>query len=282
MHNLSKVPRLTYAADLPPTDHPMPVAVQCPKCQLSYNLPDQMAGKQAKCKCGEQLTIPAAMASVRVPSPTATAQTSRPIPPTYQPVPAQVNVPQPAFSQPTNAPAGLWQAGNLLVMSVKAHLPLNVCIKTGGPAALQRTEKLTWVPAWVAVTALKGRITHHAASQSHGRELTVRFGVSRGAHVMRLLPLIAGYTLVGLGLFCFFGNIAWMFTFHQESDPIPLVGFLVGGLIGVVGAILAQFVSSFLKATAMDENFAVLRGVSPTLLVTLPPWPGPVPEGTSK
>lgn len=266
----------------------MPVAVQCPKCQLAYNLPDQMAGKQAKCKCGQQLTIPAAATNVRAPAPTmqhapATAPATRQVPPTYQPVPAQVNVPRPAVTQPTQAPAlGLWQAGSLLVMSVKAQLPLNVCIKTGGPAALQRTEKLTWVPAWVAVTAVKGRLTHYAASQSHGRELTVRFGVSRGAHFLRLLPLVAGYTLVAIGLLFFFGNIAWMFTFHQEGDPIPLVGFLVGGAIGVVGAILAQFVSNFLKATAMDENFAVLRGVSPALLATLPPWPGPVPEGTSK
>ena len=177
---------------------------------------------------------------------------------------------------------GLWQAGHLLVMRNNAQLPTHLCIKTGGPAATQRTEKLKWVPGWVAATALAGRIVHYAVSESHGRTCTVRFGLSRGASLFRLLPLIAGYTLVGIGLLCFVGNIVWMFTFHQEGDPIPTIGFLVGGGIGVVGAIISQLVGSVLKATAMDDNFVVLRGVSPALLSALPPWPGEVPQGKSK
>jgi hypothetical protein len=240
----------------------MPISLQCPACGANYNLPEQMAGKQAKCKCGQQIAVPFA-------SP---ATASRPL--------------APAASLPTNAlrptALGLWQAGNLLVMSTKAQLPTHVCIKSGQPAASQHTQQLQWVPAWVAGTALAGRITHYAASESHGRKCTVHFGLSRGANLKRLLPLIAGYVLVGIGLLFFFGNIIWMFTFHQEGDPIPLIGFLLGGGIGVVGGIITQLVGPVLKATAMDNDYVVIRGVGPPLLATLPAWPGPVPEGKSQ
>ncbi len=38
----------------------MPISVRCPKCGHGYQLRDELAGKQAKCRCGEVLSIPAA------------------------------------------------------------------------------------------------------------------------------------------------------------------------------------------------------------------------------
>ena len=38
----------------------MPISVRCSKCGHSYQLRDELAGKQAKCRCGQTLTIPVA------------------------------------------------------------------------------------------------------------------------------------------------------------------------------------------------------------------------------
>lgn len=38
----------------------MPISVRCSKCGHSYQLRDELAGKQAKCRCGQTLSIPIA------------------------------------------------------------------------------------------------------------------------------------------------------------------------------------------------------------------------------
>ena len=38
----------------------MPISVRCPKCGHGYQLRDELAGKQAKCRCGQTLSIPVA------------------------------------------------------------------------------------------------------------------------------------------------------------------------------------------------------------------------------
>src|SRR5262245_29768640 len=38
----------------------MAIIVQCPQCGQRYQLRDDLAGKQAKCKCGNVLPVPAA------------------------------------------------------------------------------------------------------------------------------------------------------------------------------------------------------------------------------
>jgi hypothetical protein len=37
----------------------MPIPVNCKSCGAKYNVPDQMAGRAAKCKCGQALPVPA-------------------------------------------------------------------------------------------------------------------------------------------------------------------------------------------------------------------------------
>ena len=41
----------------------MTIQFQCPQCAKSYELPDEMAGKTAKCGCGAQIAIPAPAAA---------------------------------------------------------------------------------------------------------------------------------------------------------------------------------------------------------------------------
>ncbi|QDU29790.1 hypothetical protein ETAA8_49050 [Anatilimnocola aggregata] len=167
-------------------------------------------------------------------------------------------------------------------MRKNAAFPAHLCIKTGAPAISQRTEKLKWVPAWVNTTLLAGRAVHYAVAESHGREFNFRYGVSRAALLQRYLPLIGGYSVAAVGFLCFVGTFVWMFTLHQEGDPIPTSGFLFGGILLAAGALVAHFTSKLLTAVAMDDNFVVIRGVSSKLLAVLPEWPGPVPQGTSK
>jgi hypothetical protein len=36
----------------------MPVVVHCPKCGTRYQLGEELAGRQAKCRCGQRMTVP--------------------------------------------------------------------------------------------------------------------------------------------------------------------------------------------------------------------------------
>ena len=63
---------------------------------------------------------------------------------------------------PSIVTAGLWRAGSLLVMQPDAGLPCELCIKTGAPATQRLTVKVTYVPAWVYLTMLAGRIVYWA------------------------------------------------------------------------------------------------------------------------
>ncbi len=46
----------------------MPFSFQCPHCSATYTLDDTMAGKQAKCRCGNAIILPAAQAPANPPS----------------------------------------------------------------------------------------------------------------------------------------------------------------------------------------------------------------------
>ncbi len=41
----------------------MPIKIVCPKCNANLQVPDSMAGKQGKCKCGNMLSVPAVAAA---------------------------------------------------------------------------------------------------------------------------------------------------------------------------------------------------------------------------
>ena len=54
----------------------MPIKFACPKCNKVMSVPDNLAGKSGKCKCGHKIQIPAA----KVASPAATSNSAQPAP----------------------------------------------------------------------------------------------------------------------------------------------------------------------------------------------------------
>jgi hypothetical protein len=86
----------------------MAITFNCAQCGKSYTLDDSLAGKQAKCSCGTQMTVPAPSAAP-VPPPIAPAAPASPfaagqLPPAApmpgQPMPGQPMPGQPMPGQP--------------------------------------------------------------------------------------------------------------------------------------------------------------------------------------
>lgn len=283
----------------------MPISTQCPHCQHPYQLPDHLAGKPAKCKCGNQFKIPlparaAVSATTKqpnleslepdlqlepLPAPSAPAVMSQPLPRAavgMQTVGNNWNQPTPAGATAGFGSQGLWRAGSLLVLQTGAALPAHVCIKSGEPAASQRTEKLVWAPAWVHVTLLLGRVVHYAVMSSHGREITLRIGLGKTAALKRNIAVYGGYGVVALGLLAFVGWGVHLGLYHLEGDPIPVWPLLLGGILLAIGALVAHFGGKLLSARSISSRFAVIRGVSSRVLASLPEWPGELPSGESR
>ena len=281
----------------------MTISAQCPHCQRTYNLPDQQAGKTAKCKCGKQFLIPQPVLAEAELEPLDDDLMLQPLAaelPPLQPMqpasafqkPAQQGTfQQPAFQQPafrqavpaTTAPIstnGLWRAGGYLVMQTGAFLPQHVCIKTGEAATSTRTEKLFWAPAWVHLTILLGRIVHYAVLRSHGREAEVKIGLSDGTKMKRTVALVGGYGMVALGFLCFVG-CGVLASFNEKGDPIQIWPILLGGIFIGIGALVAHFGSKLISAAAINNRFIVISGVSRRLLDSLPEWQGELPRGAS-
>jgi hypothetical protein len=73
----------------------MAITFNCAQCGKSYTLDDSLAGKQAKCSCGTEMTVPAPSATPAAPVPAA------PVPAAPSPFAAPV----PAAPSPFAAPA---------------------------------------------------------------------------------------------------------------------------------------------------------------------------------
>jgi len=104
----------------------MAISAQCPHCHISLNLPDEMAGKMVRCKCGKP---------VRVPDPSSgsaledllSEELSRPYKAPQQEAPRhQPPSPQPSRSVPANdglpARAGQRPVRNLVNRSLSSRL----------------------------------------------------------------------------------------------------------------------------------------------------------------
>ena len=77
----------------------MAITFNCAQCGKSYTLDDSLAGKQAKCSCGTQMTVPAPSPAPAVPSPPPAApMPAAPMP--GQPMPGQFPPAAPMQGQP--------------------------------------------------------------------------------------------------------------------------------------------------------------------------------------
>ena len=94
----------------------MAITFNCSQCGKSYTLDDSLAGKQAKCSCGTEMTVPAPSAAPPVPPAALAAPFAAPAPgqfPPAAPMPGQPMPGQPMPGQPMPgmmAPVGY--AGN--------------------------------------------------------------------------------------------------------------------------------------------------------------------------
>ncbi len=81
----------------------MAITFNCSQCGKSYTLDDSLAGKQAKCSCGTEMTVPAPSAAPPVPPAAPASPFAAPAPgqfPPAAPMPGQPMPGQPMPGQP--------------------------------------------------------------------------------------------------------------------------------------------------------------------------------------
>jgi hypothetical protein len=189
----------------------MPIKIVCPKCNANLQVPDAMAGKQGKCKCGTVLSIPAVAAAA---------------------------VAKPAQSKPANAPAGAKP-----VAAARPAAPVSTSARNVGSLFDEITAtdmgqkavvpKPDAVPTKKSESALLKKFTasdDYVAGNAEEKE--GRPGV---LIVLSILNFIA--SLGGLGL-AIVGLVATA-ALSQAAETVPLLR--LSGLIVALGFVMFAF-----------------------------------------
>ncbi len=78
----------------------MAITFNCAQCGKSYTLDDSLAGKQAKCSCGTEMTVPAPSPAPLAPSPAPLAPVSPFAAPATGQLPPAAPMPESPYSPP--------------------------------------------------------------------------------------------------------------------------------------------------------------------------------------
>lgn len=178
----------------------------------------------------------------------------------YAPVPFQ-----PGFD-------GLWRQGNVLVMHKQAPLPA-ICLKSGQPATQWLSRKLIWHPPWIALTVLIAIPVYIVIALIMTKRATIVIGLSdewaarrRTRRMLTSVAVLASFAVVGAGFFWGNGHRG-----SVSAGLFVLVSLEFAFLLGA--AIYLQYACRLVWPQRITEQYVWLKGVHPTFLEHLPPWP---------
>ena len=166
------------------------------------------------------------------------------------------------------AAAGVWRAGDLLVMQKGAHLP-NRCLVCNQPASVQFPKKMYWHSPWVYVLILLNLFIYLIAALIVRKKADVVLPLC-GVHAekRKRAALLAGVLIIG-GLVVMFGSFA---AIEAQNAAFALMFF--GGFLALIaGAIVSSVGANIIVAKKIDDYYVWLRKVSASYLAALPPAP---------
>ena len=179
------------------------------------------------------------------------------------PIPAQL-VQQAPFGAP---PGGLWRKGSVLVMHRMATLPSR-CIKSNQPATGWLKRNLAWHHPAVFLAILAGLLIYIILALILTKRATIHVGLTDEWFARRRNAIIVAWGLVLLSIVMFIGGIA-------AVDQTELAPWLIFGSIVLffVGALYGLLRARIVTPERIDDQYIWLKGVHPSILAELPPWP---------
>jgi hypothetical protein len=252
----------------------MAIELRCPDCGRQSDVPDRLAGKRARCKCGTEIRIPVEdplLATLRATF--AESSVGQPVRQETEPFPFGVRTESaiPANSAGTSddplAALGIslveqpQRDGSLLVLSPEAVLP-DRCVKCNAPANGQRHRvTLTWShPATNLIQLALFCVFSVLWHSSHSAEIEV--GICR-RHLSRLRRKSA---LGGCLLVASLGMIAAGAIRGAEYGYV-----LLGGIVLLLASpIYLSLAGRLLTATRIEPRLIWIKGVCLEYLAELP------------
>lgn len=172
---------------------------------------------------------------------------------------------------PTTKPIGAWRHGNQMVVHRHWSLP-PFCVRTNAPAETSVQRTVSWLHPLVYIALISPLIFVILALVLR-KAMRLDVPLSHDAHQLLRRRLIIGYCFTGGGiLLCAFAVVMGSSVEGEASLAFIAMGIL--GLLTLLGGILAaSHTYNFLSASKIDGDYAWIRGVCPSYLERLPPWP---------
>lgn len=252
----------------------MPIEVTCWSCAKKLRVPEQHAGKKAKCpKCSEVIRIPELAENLEDIEELLEAELDEPTKPERKECPICFEAIMPTalrcrYCKSPLAPDGeiAWADGKTLVLSRHAELP-DRCIKTGDEATIRKEVKLSWLPPGkqVMMVLLVGALL----AQIWAIKATVQVPLSAEFNRRRKKKIGLGLAALVLG---FPVIIVPIVAGVDDAIGVPCV--IIGIVMILAGLIVAVAASNLVAATKITDNYIWLKGAKPAYLDGLPKWHG--------
>ena len=169
---------------------------------------------------------------------------------------------------PPPVPSGqLYRSGKLLVAALGAQLP-PICVKTGAPATRFLVRKYSWHPPWAYLGLFGGAVPYVILALILTKRGRLTVGLSDATAAKRNNWILAGW--IGVVVL-----LAGMFV-AATNLPEDVIGAasVVGFLLVLIWIVIATARATLLVPTRITATHLFLKGASPALLESLPPWPG--------
>jgi len=184
-----------------------------------------------------------------------TSSAPPPLPPGAVPV---ISYATPAGSAPAG---GAWRDGPKLVMHKAGHLH-DACVKCGQPPQKWLKRNLVWYPPIAYIGLLAGILPFAIIALIMQKKATIIVPLCADHLRKRLHGILIGWCVVLASFAVMIGGPMML------NQPILI---LVGLIILIIGAYMAQSAAQPLKPAKIDDQYAYLKGAGEPFLSHLSP-----------
>jgi hypothetical protein len=234
-------------------------ALDCPACGIVYARYGA-APRRAASSEGTAASAP--------PPPPRASSAANPYAPPRSDVQAVVETPVGQVYGGAGETAGVWRAGDILVMQKGASLPVR-CLLCNQPAAVQLPKKMHWHhPALYVLLFLGGPVIYLIVAMVTRKTANMVLPLC-AAHVEKKKKMTVTASLLALsGLALSLGSCA----FDEQGNVFPFM-ILLGFLLMIIGGLVSISVTNMIIPKKIDDYYVWLKKISTSYLATLPQAP---------
>ncbi len=164
--------------------------------------------------------------------------------------------------------AGVWRAGDLLVMQKGASLP-NRCLVCNQPASVRFPKKMYWHSPWIYLLLIPSILIYAIVALLARKKADVVLPLCTEHAEKRKRATTIGTLLIVVGLVSMFGSCTQA---DSSGDTFAMI-LGIGALVLFAGLIVLAVGSNLIVPKKIDDYYVWLRKVSASYLSTLPPAP---------